>query len=120
MLFRKILILFLLIITICVTSCEAATYNKVEENLDMSIADIILIIVSCGIIIITALDVRIALMCALLIYTGIFIVFTYLTEEGFSNFNPYYSGLAMMLCFVILCLGLLITYKKSNTPYYMP
>lgn len=99
------------------SNCYANPVEQIEENLDMSIADVIMIVVSCGIVIIVAFDVRIALMCALLIYSSIFIVFTLLTEEGFENFNPYFSGIAMMLCFVVLCVSILITYKKSNTPY---
>lgn len=91
--------------------------ERIEENLNMGAADIIMFIVSGGCIIIVALDARIALMCALLIYTSLFILFTLLTEEGISGFNPYVSGVAMMVCFVVICVSLLITYKKSNTPY---
>lgn len=115
MLYKKILFTILILLLFC-SSCSATAINTIENNLDMSIADIIMIIVSCGIIIIIAFDARIALMCALLLYTSIFILYTTITEEGISGFNPYYSGVAMMVCFIVLCLSLLITYKKSNTP----
>lgn len=97
-------------------SVQADAVETISDNLNMSIADIIMIVVSCGIIVISALDARIAVMCAFLIYCSLFILFTLMTEEGMSGFNPYYSGVAMMLCFVVICLSLLISYKKGNTP----
>jgi len=116
--FKTILfLLFFLGIVFSASSCMANPVERIEENLNMSVADILTMVVSCGIVIIVAFDARIALMCALLSYTSLFIVFTFLTDEGFSNFNPYYTGVAMMVCFVIICASLLITYKKSNTPF---
>ena len=119
MLSKKILflMLFLLFFIFSFNVVSADAIETMEDNLQVSIADIIMIIVSCGLVVMIAFDARIALMCALLIYTGIFILFTLAVEEGYSNFNPYFSGVAMMLCFVILCLSLLISYKKGNTPY---
>lgn len=118
--FRKLvfllfLISFLLTIT-AVSTVKADAIERLETNLNMSISDIIIILLSCGIVVIGAFDARIAIMCALLLYASAFIVFTLATEEGYSGFNPYYSGVAMMLCFVILCISLLISYKKGNTP----
>jgi len=110
------LLLFLLLFILSISNVKADALETLQTNLNMSISDIIMIIASCGIVVITAFDARIAVMCAFLIYASIFIVFTLATEEGTSGFNPYYSGVAMMLCFVILCLGLLISYKKSNMP----
>lgn len=90
--------------------------SNMENNLQMSMADIIMVILSCGLVVISAFDTRIALMSALLLYTSVFILFTVATEEGYTGFTPYYSGVAMMLCFVLLAISLLVTYKKSNTP----
>ena len=112
MLLMLLSFLLLFSFSVCADSVE-----NIETNLQMSIADIIMIIVSGGIVIITAFDARIALMCAFLIYASLFILFTLMTEEGMTGFSPYYSGVAMMVCFVIICLSLLVTYKKSNTPY---
>ena len=118
MLFRRswLLLVFFFLLLLFVSSVKADAVETVTDNLNMSIADIIMIVVSCGIIVIVALDARIAVMCAFLIYTSLFILFTLMTDEGMSGFNPYYSGVAMMLCFVILVLGLLISYKKGSTP----
>jgi len=120
--YRKRIVLLLMLFALSIVlvfNVEAQTkgIDNLEETLQMSIADIIMIIISGGIIVITAFDLRIALMLAFLLYASMFILFTLMTEEGFSNFNPYYSGVAMMLCFVMLVLMLLVTYKKSNTPY---
>ena len=115
-----ILLSFLFIVSIVLVfnvTAQTKGIDNLEETLQMTIADIIMIIISGGIIVLIAFDARIALMLAFLLYASMFILFTLLTEEGFSNFNPYYSGVAMMLCFVLICLSLLITYKKSNTPY---
>lgn len=121
--FRKLVFLlfmmsFLLTITM-VSTVKADAVERLETNLNMSVSDVVMIIISCGVIVIGAFDARIAIMCALLLYASAFIVFTLATEEGFSGFNPYYSGVAMMLCFVVLCLSLLISYKKGNTPMHV-
>lgn len=110
------LILFFIVLILSVSSVKADAIETMQTNLNMSIADIIMIIASGGIIVIAAFDARIAVMCAFIIYASMFITFTLATEEGISGFNPYYSGLAMMICFIILCLCLLISYKKTNTP----
>jgi len=116
---KAILLLFMMIgFSICLFSnVSANALDTMETNLGMSIADIIMIVISAGCIIFVAVDARIALMIALLLYTGVFVLFTLATEEGYGNFNPYYSGVAMMLCFVVICLSLLISYKRGNTPY---
>ena len=112
---RKILLLMLLML-LAVVTVQADAITTMETNLNMSIADIIMVILSGGIVIVGALDARVALMFAFLIYTSVFILFTLVTEEGIAGFNPYYSGVAMMVCFVLLCLMLLVSYKKANTP----
>ena len=119
MLYRKlsIFLFFLFSLFLFMNSVEADAVETITDNLNMGLADIIMLVVTCGIIVISALDARIAVMCALLIYTSLFILFTLMTEEGMTGFNPYFSGVAMMLCFVVLCLSLLISYKKANTPY---
>lgn len=109
-------VILLLILSLSTSNAKADAIETIQDNLNMAIADIIMIVVSCGIIVISAFDARIAVMCAFLIYASIFILFTLITEEGMTGFNPYFSGVAMMLCFVVLCLGLLVTYKKGNTP----
>lgn len=121
MLYKTSLLMLLFFAAIIALSLNvsASSIDTFEANLQMSVADIIMIILSCGIIVIAAVEARIALMCAFLIYGGLFILFTFMTEEGMSGFNPYYSGVAMMVCFVIICLSLLITYKKANTPMYL-
>lgn len=118
MLFKKILILLAIVLLFLMisTTCSGDAIERIENNLKVTIADIIMIIASCGIIVVGAFDTRIAIMFAFLLYTVIFIVFTLATEEGYENFNPYFSGLAMMVCFIILCLMLLVSYKKANTP----
>lgn len=111
-------LLFFLIQIILVCNCvNADAIERMQTNLNMELSDVIMIGVSCGIIVICAFDARIALMIAFLLYASIFILFTLITEEGIAGFNPYYSGLAMMICLVILCLSLLITHKKVTTPY---
>jgi len=115
--YNKIIFLFFLLFFMVfspVVSSDAI--ENIENNLGVSIANIIIIILSCGIFVITAFDARIALMIAFLLYASLFIVFTLATEEGYEGFNPYFSGVAMMVCFVLLALSLLITYKKTNTP----
>lgn len=119
--FRKKMILLLLmlvffVLILIIDPVKADALESMQTNLNMSIADIIMIIVSCGCIVIGAIDARIAIFCAFLLYASCFIAFTLATEEGISGFNPYYSGVAMMLCFVIVVLLLLISYKKANTP----
>ena len=110
-----ILLIFLTLLTVkTVTATDPLT--TFENNLDMSIADICFIIISCGLVIMTAFDTRVALMMGIMLYAVVFVVFTLATEEGYTQFNPYYSGVAMMLCFVIMCVSLLVTYKKGNTP----
>lgn len=113
--YRKILLLMLFTLFAVIT-VKADAISTMETNLNMSIADVIMVVVSGGIVIVGALDARIALMFAFLVYTSIFILFTLVTEEGITGFNPYYSGVAMMVCFVLLCLMLLVSYKKANTP----
>lgn len=104
------------IILLC--SCvNGDAIERMQTNLNMELSDVIMIGISCGIIVICAFDPRIALMIAFLLYASIFILFTLITEEGISGFNPYYSGVAMMICLVVLCLSLLITHKKVTTPY---
>lgn len=119
---HKKIILFMLftlltLFTLVSNVCSADAIETMETNLNVAMADVILIVVSCAILIVVALDARIAVMCALLIYSSLFILYTVLTELGYSGYNAYYPGVAMMLCIVILCLALLVTYKKVNTPY---
>lgn len=113
----KKIILVLMLVLMCANVVSADAVDTMEENLSLSIHDIIMLIITCASLIVVALDARIALMFALMLYTSVFILFTLVTEEGIAGFNPYFSGTAMMLCFVVLCLSLLITYKKGNTPY---
>lgn len=115
--YKKTMFLAVLIYFLFVSTVKADALDTMETNLNMEISDVIMIVLSCAIIVIGALDARIAIMCAFLLYTSVFILFTLATEEGIAGFNPYYSGVAMMMCFVIVCLMLLISYKKSNTPY---
>lgn len=115
--YKKIMFLTVLIYFLFVSTVEANAMETMSTNLNMGISDIIMVVLSCSLVVIGALDARIALMCAFLLYTAVFILFTLATEEGISGFNPYASGVAMMMCFVILCLMLLVTYKRSNTPY---
>lgn len=118
--YKKIIfILFMMgfsftVLTVNIVKADAI--DTMSDNLDMSMADVIMVVLSCGIVVIAAAEVRIAIMCAFLLYGSLFIVFTLATQEGISNFDPYYSGVAMMLTFVILVLSLLISYKKVNTP----
>ncbi len=116
MLCKKLFILFFLgfLVFSPLVSCDAV--GSIEDNLGASVADIVIIVLSCGIFVITAFDARIALMIAFLLYASVFIVFTLATEAGYEGFNPYYSGVAMMVCFVLLSLALLVTYKKTNMP----
>jgi len=115
---KTILVLGLIAVCISLSMCvNADAVETLQNNLNMSVADIILLIISCGCIVIGAFDSRIAIMCAFLLYAILFIVFTLATDEGHAGFNPYFAGLAMMVCFVVLCLMLLISYKKTNTPY---
>ena len=114
--YKKIFLLLLLTIFVFSPVVCGNALEKISNNLGVSAADIILIILTGGIIVFAALDVRIALMLAFLLYASVFIVFTLATEEGYTGFNPYYSGVAMMCCFVLLALSLLITYKKTNSP----
>lgn len=95
---------------------QSNAISTMENNLGVNISDIILIILTGGIIVIVAFDARIALMLAFLLYASLFIVFTLATEAGYSGFDPYFSGVAMMACFVLLALSLLVTYKKANSP----
>lgn len=99
----------------CPSVCGDAL-ETMQNNLGVSVADIIMLILTGGIIVIVAFDARIALMIAFLLYASLFIVFTSATEAGYIGFNPYFSGVAMMGCFVLLALSLLVTYKKTNTP----
>lgn len=115
---KKIIVLLFCFFVISLTAplvCADATDN-IETNLGASVSDIIMIIVSCGVIVLCAFDLRIALMLAFLLYASLFIVFSLATEVGYDGFNPYYAGVAMMACFVLLALSLLITYKKVNSP----
>ncbi|GAG87364.1 unnamed protein product [marine sediment metagenome] len=73
MLFKKILLLslFLLVLVLSMGTVNASAIDTMQENLNMEVADIMMIVVSCGIIVIVAFDARIALMCAFLIYASI-------------------------------------------------
>lgn len=118
MLYRKIIIGLLIFIAItCTVSANAV--DTIEENLDMPISEILMVVTTCGIVVISALDTRIAIMLGTLLYTSLFILFYLATEQGYTGFNPYYPGVAMMMCLVILSLALLIPYKKANTPYHV-
>ncbi len=90
--------------------------DTIENNLGVEASNIILLILTCGVVVIVAFDARIALMIAFLLYASLFIVFTLATEAGYGGFDPYFSGVAMMACFVLLALSLLVTYKKANSP----
>lgn len=113
---RFVILLNLVMLVILPGLAAADPVETFETNLNMSLADICMIIISCGCIVIVAFDSRIALMCAFILYAAVYIVFTQATIAGYQNFNPYYSGTAMMMCFVLICITLLVTYKKSNTP----
>jgi len=109
---------YLIILSASIVSANAIT--TMETNLQMNISDIVLLVVTLGLIVFTVLDVRIAVMLGLLLYTSIFVLYTVLTELGYTGYNAYFPGVAMMLCIVLLCLMLLISYKKSNTVYKVP
>lgn len=109
--FLMLLGLFFLTPIVCGNAIE-----NISNNLGIQVSDICLIILTGGIIVIAAFDARVALMLAFLLYASTFIVFYEATNLGYEGFNPYFSGVAMMGCFVLLCLSLLITYKKSNSP----
>lgn len=116
---RFILLVSLLLVCnllILIDQAAADPVETFETNLNMTLPDIIMIIISCGCIVIVAFDSRIALMIAFILYTSVFIVFTEASAAGYTAFNPYYSGSAMMICFALICISLLVTYKKSNTP----
>jgi hypothetical protein len=114
--FKKIFLFLLLTIFIfCPIAISSAT-ETISNSLGVTPADIILIIETGGIIVIVALDARIALMLGFILYASTFVIFTLAPEAGYTGFDPYFPGVAFMGCFVLMALSLLITYKKSNTP----
>lgn len=86
--------------------------TNLYSGLGVSVIDIIIILTGLGALILSIVELRIAIMCAILLYMSEFIMFY---EMGYSDF--YKPLMVMLLAIVMLIISLLVGHSKSTRMY---
>ena len=92
--------------------------ERISSNLGMSLSDVILLMIFCGLLLLGAFDIRVAAMFGTLLYSICFVVFYQATVMGYSGFEPFKAGVIVVFCIVILALLVLSSGKSGNQSAY--
>lgn len=82
---------------------------ELYSGLGIGLIDVIILLTALGAILLAVAEMRIALMCAVLLFMGEFIIFY---EMGYSDF--YKPLICMLLSIVLLILSLIISSPRSS------